>query len=130
MLIIVEPNHTTVIIAAPVLRVDTNQHQIDLQNRSRWSLVNPIRLSCPNISWQIWVLRLDSWKLRVTSSQHCWFVLYIIISFICYTFILSCVSRALSVNSEWCWHVTHDQIGYDRKDPDPDCCCHCYSVNV
>jgi len=26
VLIVVEPNHATVIIAAPVLRVDTNQH--------------------------------------------------------------------------------------------------------
>ena len=45
VLIVVEPNHATVIIAAPVLRVDTNQHQIDSQNRSRCSFVRPIRLS-------------------------------------------------------------------------------------
>ena len=45
VLIVVEPNHTTVVVAAPVLRVDTNQHQIDSQNRSRCSFVRPIRLS-------------------------------------------------------------------------------------
>ena len=71
VLIIVEPNHATVIIAAPALRVDTDQHQIDSQNRSRCSFVRPIRLSCPNICWQITVLRSDSLIDRVTSSQHC-----------------------------------------------------------
>ena len=41
----VEPNHVAVVIAAPVLRVDANQHQIERQNRSRCSFVRPIRLS-------------------------------------------------------------------------------------
>jgi hypothetical protein len=45
VLLSVEPNRATVVIAAPVLRVDTNQHQIDPQNRSRCSFVRPIRLS-------------------------------------------------------------------------------------
>ena len=32
VILVVEPNQTTVIRAEPVLRVDTNQHQIEDQN--------------------------------------------------------------------------------------------------
>jgi hypothetical protein len=88
VILIVEPNQATVIRAEPVLRVDTNQHQIEDQNWSRWSLDNPFKLSCPNICWQITVLLSDSMIDWVTSSQHCWFVLYILLLFKDYYYLL------------------------------------------